>query len=79
MKKNVTLNIDEDVWSSIKKEVPNISEFVENYFKIYLAIESDFTVEEKEQEFIQITKKIEDLLMERYLLTQSLVKDVEGD
>lgn len=38
MKKTVTMTIDENLWKKAKKQVPNISEFVEECLKYYLGL-----------------------------------------
>ena len=41
MKKTTTINIDENILATAKKEIPNISTFVENCMRTYLGLNTD--------------------------------------
>lgn len=68
MKKTTTLKIDENVLYLAKREIPNISQFVENCLKTYLNITND---DDNVEEMQDALNTIKDAKLKIHLLSEN--------
>ena len=67
MKKQLILTIDEDIVDKAKKQIPNISGFVEECLKQYLGIGNNLLLTSKMHELVQTISKSQ---LELHLMTE---------
>ena len=66
-KKDLTVTIDEDILKQAKKQIPNLSKFVEECLKQYLGIENNLTPTSKMYDLVETISKSQ---LELYLMNE---------
>ena len=70
-KKSLKVSIDEDILNNAKKEINNLSSFVEECFRFYLGLDNDNR--NKELKLKELSNEINNKQFQRYLIEKSLV------
>lgn len=76
-KKSLKLSIDEDVYDKAKKEINNLSSFVEEAFRFYLGLDNDNR--NKELKMKELSNEINNKQFQRYLIEKSLVNNENNE
>ena len=74
MKEKVTFSIDEKTMELVRNNIPNMSEFVEDYFKAYLS----FAIENKEDRGEELRKAWETFHKAKLNIHLLMKVDYEG-
>lgn len=79
MKKKTHISIEETLLIEAKDHIPNLSKFVEECLSVYLDLNNSMTGELAELELKQLNRKIDQLKLKRYYLSEQTISNKNSE